>query len=133
MSEIRSEETEMSSAAEMTALCRRIADNRASSGNWKDRVSAVARALGVNWSRAKDLYYEDARRIDSEEMDRARQVAREDAARRQARKQAREFAAVAAYLRQVDEDFHRDTIAHLEHASVCGGAVGGPVAGPEED
>jgi len=113
----------MSSAAEMTALCREIADCSASSGNWKDRVAAVARALGVNWSQAKGLYFGEARVIKSEEMDCARTVAREQRARRMAQRQAQEFAAAAAYLRQIGADKHGRAIADLEHAADRFGAA----------
>lgn len=113
----------MSSAAEMTALCREIADNAASSANWKDRVASVARALGVNWSRAKGLYFAEARVIKSEEMDRARAVAREQRAKRMARQQAREFAAAAAYLRQIGANDYGRAIADLERAAQRAGAA----------
>lgn len=107
----------------MTALCREIADASAASSNWKDRVAAVARALGVNWSRAKGLYFAEARIVRSEEMDRARAVAREQRARRMARQQAQEYAAAAAYLRKVGADEHGRAIADLERAAQRAGAA----------
>lgn len=67
----------MSSAAEISMLVREVADLTAPSQNWKDRVSAAARALGLPFGRVKSLYYGEARRVDAEEMDSARAAARE--------------------------------------------------------
>ena len=77
MSEQRSERAEMSSAAEMSMLVREVADFAAPSPNWKDRVNAAARVLKLPFNRAKAHYYGEARRVDAEEMDRARAAARE--------------------------------------------------------
>lgn len=74
MGEFRSEDSKLSSLVEMQSLVHQAADMTAMSSNWKDRVQAAARALGFGWSRTKDLYYQDARRIAAEEMDHARQV-----------------------------------------------------------
>jgi hypothetical protein len=67
----------MSSVAEMSMLVREVADFAAPSPNWKDRVNAAARVLGLPFGRVKAHYYGEARRVDAEEMDRARATARE--------------------------------------------------------
>lgn len=62
----------MSSVAEMQSLAHEAADLTAISSNWKDRVSAAARVLNLSFGRAKRLYFSEARRVEVEEMDRAR-------------------------------------------------------------
>ena len=123
MSEFPSEKSKMSAVAEMAMLCREAADSRAPAGNWKQRVSAVARTFGVGWSRAKDFYYATARRVDAEEMDRARAAIRELRARRQATELRTSFRVVANRLRQIDPDFYGDTIAALERVALPAGDV----------
>jgi hypothetical protein len=59
-------------ALEMEGLCWEIADSRAQSTNWKDRITAVSRSISVGWNRAKDLYYRDAKIIRAEELENAR-------------------------------------------------------------
>jgi hypothetical protein len=70
--EQRSYEQEMSSALEMTSMVQEAAD-AARTSNWKDRVQAAARILGLPFSRAKAHYYGEYRRVTAEEMDLARQ------------------------------------------------------------
>jgi hypothetical protein len=72
VSEQRSCEQEMSSALEMTSMVQEAAD-AARTSNWKDRVHAAARILGLPFSRAKAFYYREDRRVTAEEMDLARQ------------------------------------------------------------
>lgn len=116
MSEFSTEDREMSSVAEMQMIAREVADYSAPSAGWKLRVRAVANVLGLDWGRAKGAYYGQIRRVDAEEMDRARKRLREVRARASAREQARQFAATVAYLRESDPDFHSGTIALLERA-----------------
>lgn len=116
MREFRTEEREMSSVSELQMIAREVADYSAPSGGWKVRVRAVAHTLGLDWGRAKGAYYGQIKRVDAEEMDRARKRLQEIRARTAAREQARQFAATVAYLRSSDEDFHSDTIALLERA-----------------
>lgn len=71
MQEQRSYEQEMSSALEMTSMVQEAAD-AARTANWKDRVQAAARILGLPFSRAKAFYYREDRRVTAEEMDLAR-------------------------------------------------------------
>ena len=69
--EQRSCEQEMSSALEMTSMVQEAAD-AARTANWKDRVQAAARILGLPFARAKAFYYREDRRVTAEEMDLAR-------------------------------------------------------------
>lgn len=71
MQEQRSYEQEMNSALEMTSMVQEAAD-AARTANWKDRVQAAARILGLPFSRAKAFYYREDRRVTAEEMDLAR-------------------------------------------------------------
>jgi hypothetical protein len=108
----------MSSAAEMSALVREVADYGASSTNWKERVNAASRVLKLPFGRAKAHYYGEARRVDAEEMDRARAAARD---LREQRRLARENEHLAwlecelARLRASGEDFHGPHMDGLEH------------------
>ena len=61
----------MSSVVEMTSMVHEAA-NAASTANWKDRVHAAARILGLPFARAKAFYYREDRRVTAEEMDLAR-------------------------------------------------------------
>jgi hypothetical protein len=69
--EQRSQEQELSSALEMTSMVQEAAD-AAPSANWKDRVHAASRVLGLPFARAKAFYYREDRRVTAEEMDLAR-------------------------------------------------------------
>lgn len=102
MSELHSEDQELSSVAEMHALVHEAADYTASSQNWKDRVQAAARAFGLDWGRAKAFYYRDARRVDAKEMDDARRAIE----RLRRERERREAAEHIAWLRTTIEQ-HR--------------------------
>jgi hypothetical protein len=118
MSEQRSKETKLSSVAEMSALVREVADFAAPTPNWKDRVNAAARVLRLPFGRAKAHYYGNARRVDAEEMDRARAAARE---LRERQRIEREHAHLAwleselGRLRASGEEFHGPHVDGLEH------------------
>lgn len=130
MSEQHSEDGEMSSLAEMQSLVHEAANYTATSDNWKDRVQAAARALGFGWSRTKDLYYQDARRINSEEMDHARRIVRT----LKLEQQRREAAGHVAWLRRTVEclredggQLDSDSLDVLERLAGVMGAEGGAV------
>lgn len=130
MSEQRSKETKLSSVAEMSSLVREVADFAAPSPNWKDRVSAAARVLKLPFGRAKAHYYGQARRVEAEEMDRARAAAeelREARLRRQAGEHLRWLNASIEHLRQTDEEFHSFDVDGLERALARLGAQCGAV------
>ena len=128
MSELRSKEPEMTSEAEMTALVHEVANYAAPSTNWKERVRAASRVLKLPFGRAKAHYYREARRVDAEEMDRARAAAeelREASIRRKAAEHMAWLNSTIEHLRTVDPEFHSLNVAGLERAvarlgSQCG-------------
>lgn len=136
MSEYRSKEAELSSAAEMTALVREVADSSAPTRNWKDRVHAASRILRLPFGRTKAHYYGEARRVDAEEMDRARAAA-EELREARLRKQAGEHLAwlntTIEHLRQTDEEFHSFNVDGLERALARLGAQCGAVGDTETE
>jgi hypothetical protein len=133
LSEQRSKGAEMSSVAEMSSLVREVADFAAPSPNWKDRVNAAARVLQLPFGRAKAHYYGEARRVDAEEMDRAREAAeqlREAKLRRKAAEHLAWLNTSIEHLRSVDPEFHSLDVAGLERAVARLGAQCGAVADP---
>jgi hypothetical protein len=64
-----------SSIDEAQTLVRRCAEPRPPGDSVKAAVRRASRRLGIPFSRTRDIWYGDARRIDAEEMDRLRQVA----------------------------------------------------------
>lgn len=109
----------MTSEAEMSALVHEVAGYAAPSTNWKERVQAAARALKLPFGRVKAHYYREARRVDAEEMDRARAVAeelREADLRRKAAQHIAWLSTTVEHLRQTDEEFHGVDLAGLERA-----------------
>lgn len=123
MSDKRSEKFEMSSVAEASTLLRRVAGPRGSGDNIKRLIERAARRVGFGYSRARDIWYEDARRIDSEEMDRLR----DRAAKFEAQETRDSLVAMRARLAQTDPEFHRETIDALDSALRAMGAEVGPV------
>lgn len=104
MSEIQSEKSEMSSVVEASTLIRRVAEPRPVGDSVKAAIRRAARALGFSFSRAKDIWYGDARRIDPAEMDALRT-------------QAGIYETVAYRLLNQDEDFHSAHAAALLDAA----------------
>jgi hypothetical protein len=64
-----------SSIDEAQTLVRRCAEPRPAGDQVKAAVRRASRQLGLSFTRTRDIWYGDARRIDAEEMDRLRQVA----------------------------------------------------------
>lgn len=119
MSEQRSKGAELSSVAEMSSLVREVADFTAPSPNWKERVRAAARVLKLPFNRAKAHYYGEARRVDAEEMDRARaaiEELREAALQRKSAEHLAWLNSTVERLRQTDEEFHSFDVDGLERA-----------------
>lgn len=102
MSEFSSERSEMSSVAEASLLVRKVAEPRPVGDKVKSAIRRAAQRLGWPFSRTKDIWYEDARRIDAHEMDALRGL-------------AERYANIAATLRYQDEDFHRTQADALEY------------------
>jgi hypothetical protein len=60
---------------EAQTLVRRCAEPRPAGDQVKAAVRRASQRLNIPFSRVRDIWYGDARRIDAEEMDRLRQVA----------------------------------------------------------
>lgn len=130
----------MSSEAEMSTLVREVANYVAPSANWKERVRAAARVLGLPFGRVKAHYYREARRVEAEEMDRARAAAeqlREASIRRKAAEHIAWLNSTIEHLRTVDPEFHSVDVSGLERAvarlGLSSGAVDHPAAAERED
>jgi phytoene/squalene synthetase len=67
--------THASSIDEAQTLVRRCAEPRPAGDQVKAAVRRASQRLNIPFSRVRDIWYGDARRIDAEEMDRLRQVA----------------------------------------------------------
>ena len=131
MSEQRSKRPEVTSEAEMTALVREVADHASPSTNWKERVRAAARVLKLPFGRVKAHYYREARRVDAEEMDRARAAAcelREQSIRRKASEHIAWLNSTIEHLRTIDPEFHSVDVAGLERAVARLGSFSSTVA-----
>lgn len=101
-SEILSERSEMSSVAEASTLIRRAAEPRPVGDSVKAAIRRAARRIGLSFTRAKDIWYGDARRIDAHEMDALRNL-------------AARYARIAETLRHQDEDFYGTQADALEY------------------
>jgi hypothetical protein len=75
MSEIRSENSEMSDVAYAQDLMRSFVDARPGS-SLKQKLGSAAAALRWSHSRAKAVHYGEARRIDAREMEALRKAAK---------------------------------------------------------
>src|SRR6202162_1845125 len=67
--------THASSIDEAQTLVRRCAEPRPAGDQVKAAVRRASQRLNIPFSRVRDIWYGDARRIDAEEMDRLRQGA----------------------------------------------------------
>lgn len=112
MSEILSESSNMSSVAEASALLRRVAGPREAGDSVKLLIRRASKRLKWSFTRTKDVWYRDARRIDSIEMDRLR----DKVAELEARQAIASVVALRQRLAEADEDFHGPTIAALDDA-----------------
>lgn len=128
MSEVQSERSEMSSVSEASSLVRRVAEPRDVGDSVKAAIVRAARRLGFPFSRTKDLWYGDARRIDAAEMDRLRDLA----AKREAALLRDKILAARNLLAAGDAEFHRPQIDALEFALRRMGADVVPVGFREE-
>lgn len=85
--------------------------------NVKAAIVRAANSLGWSFTRTRDVWYGDARRIDSHEMDGLRAVERRRDANLVAidmRKHIAQVAALRARLCSLDPDFYRNDIAALD-------------------
>jgi hypothetical protein len=102
MSEFSSERSEMSSAAEASSLIRMAAEPRQTGDSVKAAIRRAAHRLGLTFTRAKNIWYGEARRIDAHEMDALRAL-------------ANKYARIATALRHTDEDFYGPQADALEY------------------
>ena len=123
--------SETASIQEMRDVLHEIADITTPSKRWKARVTAAAKAAGLPWSRAKDLYYQNAHTVKDHEGRAARAALREIKAKRQAYEQHQSIHQTLAYMRQTDPDFHSPSIDRLEHSFSRLGILGGTLDEPE--
>jgi hypothetical protein len=112
VSEIQSEITEMSSVAEASALLRSFVGDAPAGTKVKSLITSAAKAAGWTVTRAKDVWYGDARRIEAHEMDRLRSVA----AKLEVDRTVNRLLVLRDGLAKTDPDFHRQTIDALERA-----------------
>ena len=75
MSEIRSERLEMSEGAEASHLLKAVAGPAPAGAHIATLIRAAARRAGFSYSRAKALWYGEARLVRACEMDRLRALA----------------------------------------------------------
>lgn len=120
MPKIPSEQSEMSSVSEASSLLRRVAGPRDVEDSVKALIRRAARRLQWGFSRTKDIWYGNARRIDAAEMDRLRG----EAARAEAEHLRARLVALRNGLAATDPELHRETIDALERALR---AMGDPV------
>lgn len=108
----------MSSVSEASELIRRIAGPREAGESIKAAIVKTARRLGFSYSRTRDIWYGNARRIDANEMDALRE--------REARLDRDRAIAAVVVIRErlvsTDEDFHGPTVAALDGALRAMGA-----------
>lgn len=139
MSEFSSEKSErfdpMGALREASVLIRQAAEPRPIGDSVKAAIGRAARRLGFGFSRTKDIWYANARRIHAEEMDRLRSNVRRLDQERRGRADAKvaigRLVALRSALAAADADFHRETLAALDDALRAMGAPVGAVAVPE--
>jgi hypothetical protein len=112
VSEIQSESTEMSSVAEASTLLRSFVGDAPAGTKVKSLITSAAKAAGWKFTRTKDVWYRDARRIEAHEMDRLRSVA----AKLEVERTINRLLVLREGLAKTDPDFHRETIDALERA-----------------
>jgi len=106
----------MSAVAEASHLLRRVAEPRPIGDSVKQAIARAARRCGLSFTRTEDLWRQEARRVDAEEMDRIRRAANKHNAAQEAK--ARDelselrdrLARLEARLLSTDEDFHRPDV-----------------------
>lgn len=110
----------MSSVAEASTLLRKLVADEPTGTKIKGLIDAAAKKVGWKFSRTKDVWYRDARRIDAHEMDRLRDVL----AKREADALRQQLAGLRTKLAATDPQLHRPTIDALECAlRQMGGSV----------
>lgn len=98
-------------------------------------MQAASRSFGLGWERAKAFYYRDARRVEAEEMDRARRAIRKLREEAHARKHREHLAWLASEIGRLEasgEEFHGPHVDGLKHFLRLAGGADGAVAVPNQ-
>jgi hypothetical protein len=134
MSNKASESSDLSDVAEASELVREVAPVQGAT--IRERILFAARKLGWRYSRTRDVWYEQARRIDAGEMDQLRRTmdARKlQEATNEYRDLRARIARIEAALLASDEDFHRPQIDALQQSlRGLGGVAGAGTDGDDE-
>ena len=105
--------------SEAALLLRRITNSL--DRNTKARIGAAARRLGWGYSRTREVWYQNARRIDAQEMD----CLRREAARAEIESGVFNLLELRSALTAFDPQFHSAALASLDDAlRALGGDVG---------
>lgn len=129
MSEKLSEKSEMSDVALASSLVRDVAPLRGETV--RGRIVLAARKLGWSYSRTRDVWYAQARRIDAGEMDdlrKAHEARRLAAATHEYLELRARISRIEAALLATDEAFHRPQIDALQQSVGGLGGMGLPRA-----
>lgn len=113
--EISDRSSEISDAMHLVKLA---AGPRVGGESVKLAIGRAARSLKWSFTRTRDIWYGNARRLDAHEMDKLRSLERKhlDAlAEPDLRKHVAQIAALRARLNALDPDFHRNDIAALDY------------------
>jgi len=102
------------SLSDMANITGEIADLKAGTSHWLDRVDAVVRATGFTFSRAKTFIYREARTVEAHEKQIARAALQEIKTRKIFNEQHSKLISTIAHLRETDQDFHSPAISSLE-------------------
>lgn len=114
MSDKSDDSSEIADAMRIVQLA---AEPRPVGDSVKAAIGRSARRLGWSYTRTRDVWYGDARRIDVREMDALREVERkrDDAANEaERRRKLEQIAVLRTRLQMRDPEFHRDDIAALD-------------------
>jgi hypothetical protein len=114
MSEKSDDSSESSDAMRIVQLA---AEPRPVGDSVKAAIGRAARRLGWSYTRTRDVWYGDARRIDVREMDALREIERrrdEAATDAERRRQLEQLAVLRTRLQMRDPGFHREDIAALD-------------------
>src|ERR1700722_8847525 len=106
------------SVSEASVLIRQVAEPRPGGDSVKAAIRRAARRLGFEHSRAKDIWYANARRINAEEIDALRRATsrrnQEEVVRAEAIVAIDRLVALPEPLASTDKDFHRETLAQID-------------------
>lgn len=96
----------------------------------KAAIQRAARIVGLNYSRAFEIWYGRARRIEQYEREKISEALdrkRREHARNEFHELQTRLARLEARLSRTDEDFHRETIDSVREQARGLGGMGGPV------